>query len=114
MTPDRKGGRMDITFSPIGLIHSPFTQPADTPFQTSRSQAIGQVELYPQFTDGLQDIDGLSHIILLYVFHQSSGFELLVRPLLDDRVHGVFATRYPARPNPIGLSIVRLVGRKDN
>ena len=105
---------MDITFSPIGLIHSPFTQPADTPLQTSRSQAIGQVEVYPQFVDGLQDIEGLSHLILLYVFHQSSGFDLLVKPFLDDREHGVFATRYPFRPNPLGLSIVRLVGRREN
>ena len=105
---------MDITFSPIGVIHSPFTQPDDTPLQTSRSMAIGQVEVYPPFADGLQDIEGLSHIILLYVFHQAEGFELQIKPYLDDRIHGVFATRYPFRPNPIGLSIVRLAGRRDN
>ncbi len=66
------------------------------------------MEVYPEFFAGLQDLDGFSHIILLYVFHHSSGYSLRVKPFLDHQERGLFATRYPARPNPIGLSIVRL------
>ena len=97
---------------PIGIIHSPFTEKDQTPIQASRSQAIGMVEVYPEFADGLQDIDGFSHLILLYAFHLSSGYSLYVIPFLDDQQRGVFATRYPYRPNPIGLSVVRLKMRQ--
>jgi tRNA (adenine37-N6)-methyltransferase len=93
---------------PIGVIHSPFTVKDQTPIQASRSQAAGEVEVFPEFAPGLQDLDGFSHIILLYVWHEAQGFELLVKPFLDDQKHGVFATRYPGRPNQIGISIVRL------
>ncbi len=99
---------------PIGVIHSPFAQKSVTPIQPSRSQAIGKVELFPQFADGLQDIEGFSHLILVYVFHQSSGYSLQVTPFLDDQKRGLFATRYPRRPNPIGLSTVRLLSRDAN
>ena len=102
---------MDYKMYPIGVIHSPFTEKSETPIQPSRSQAIGKVEIYPQFTDGLQDIEGFSHLILLYVFHRSSEYSLKVTPFLDDQTHGLFATRYPCRPNPIGLSTVRLLSR---
>jgi tRNA (adenine37-N6)-methyltransferase len=103
---------MEITMHSIGVIHSPFTEKHQTPIQSSRSQAIGLVELYPEFADGLKDIESLSHIHLLYVFHQSSGYALQVKPFLDDQEHGIFATRYPYRPNPIGLSTVRIVSRR--
>ena len=99
---------------PIGVIHSPFFEKDETPIQSSRTQTVGLVDVHPEFADGLQDIDGFSHIILLYVFHRSSGFSLRVKPFLDDREHGLFATRYPYRPNPIGLSVVRLVKRQGN
>lgn len=100
-------------FQPIGLIHSPFTHRDQTPIQPCRSSAVGQVELLPEYEEGLQDLDGFSHIILLYHFHQASpGFELSVTPFLDDAPKGLFATRYPRRPNSIGLSIVRLVRRE--
>ena len=99
---------------PIGVIHSPFTEKKQTPIQPTRSQAVGRVEVYPEYAGGLLDLEGLSHIILLYVFHQSHGFTLRVKPFLDDQEHGLFATRYPARPNPIGLSIVRLLARQEN
>jgi tRNA-Thr(GGU) m(6)t(6)A37 methyltransferase TsaA len=99
---------------PIGVIHSPFTDKKQTPIQPTRSQALGQVEVYPEFAEGLQDVEGLSHVILLYVFHCSSGYTLRVKPFLDDALHGLFATRYPCRPNPIGLSIVRLIARHVN
>ena len=99
---------------PIGIIHSPFTEKDQTPIQPTRSQATGLVEVYPEFAAGLQDLDGFSHIILLYVFHRSSGYSLRIKPFLDHQERGLFATRYPARPNPIGLSIVELRIARDN
>jgi len=72
------------------------------------------VEVYPEFADGLEDIEELSHIHLFYVFHKSSGYTLQVKPFLDDHEHGIFATRYPCRPNPIGISTVRLLFRQKN
>ena len=106
--------RQEFIMRPIGVIHSPFTDKEQMPIQASRSQAIGLVEVYPEFADGLKDIEELSHIHLFYVFHQSSGYALQVKPFLDDREHGIFATRYPYRPNPLGISTVRLLSRQDN
>jgi tRNA-Thr(GGU) m(6)t(6)A37 methyltransferase TsaA len=105
---------MEVVMKPIGVIHTPFTDKAQTPIQPARSSADGLVEVYPEFADGLQDIEGFSHIILLYVFHKSSSHTLRVKPFLDNQLRGLFATRYPARPNPIGLSVVRLISRRDN
>jgi len=105
---------MEFIFKPIGVIRSPFTEKDKTPIQASRSQAVGQVEVYPEFADGLKDIDALSHIYVLYAFHESQGYKLHVKPFLDDREHGIFATRYPYRPNPIGFSIFRLLSREGN
>lgn len=97
-------------FQPIGLIRSPFARRDRTPIQPYRSAAEGQVELLPQYEGGLRDLDGFSHIILLYFFHRADpGFDLSVTPFLDDEPKGLFATRYPRRPNPIGLSVVRLM-----
>ena len=100
---------MEFVLRPIGEIHSPFNDKRTMPIQASRSQALGQIEVYPAYVAGLQDLDGFSHIILLYVFHRSADYTLTVTPFLDDRKHGLFATRYPQRPNPIGISIVRLL-----
>ena len=105
---------MEFIMKPIGVIHSPFTDKKQTPIQPTRSQAIGRVEVYSDFASGLKDLEYFSHIILLYVFHQSHGYPLQVKPFLDDQEHGLFSTRYPARPNPIGLSIVRLLARQEN
>jgi len=105
---------MKFVMQEIGVIHSPFTEKSQTPIQASRSQARGTVEVYPEYAEGLQDLEGLSHIYLIYAFHESSGYSLLVKPFLDERLHGLFATRYPYRPNPIGLSIVRLLEKEDN
>ena len=105
---------MEFVMRPIGVIHSPFTDRKQTPIQPTRSQAVGQVILHPEFADGLQDVEEFSHIILLYAFHQSEGYSLRVRPFLDDQLRGLFATRHPCRPNPIGLSIVRLLALRDN
>jgi tRNA-Thr(GGU) m(6)t(6)A37 methyltransferase TsaA len=98
----------------IGIIHSPFTDKTQTPIQSSRSEAVGRVEVYPEFTEGLQDIDGFSHLILLYVFHCSDEYTLRVKPFLGDQWRGLFATRYRCRPNPIGLSLVHLLARQGN
>ena len=105
---------MQFIMRSIGVIHSPFDDKDQTPIQPNRSTAKGQVEVFPDYADGLKDIEGFSHIILVYVFHQSEGYNLQVRPFLDDQLRGLFATRYPYRPNPIGLSVVRLLGRHEN
>ncbi len=99
--------------APIRTIHSPFTDLSNTPIQPSGASGVeGTIEIKPEFAAGLEDLEGFSHLILLYHFHLSSGFSLTVAPFLDDRPHGVFATRAPRRPNPIGLSVVRFVRRE--
>lgn len=105
---------MQFFMRPIGVIHTPFADKSQTPIQSSTSNAIGQVEVYPEFSDGLQDIDGFSHLHLLYVFHCSGEYALQVKPFLDDQLRGLFATRHPCRPNPIGLSVIRLLDRRYN
>jgi tRNA-Thr(GGU) m(6)t(6)A37 methyltransferase TsaA len=102
---------MDFTLSPVGVIHSPYTDKKQTPIQPTRSQALGTVEVFPEFVDGMEGLDGFSYLILLYIFDRSDGYSLRVQPFLDHRTHGIFATRYPYRPNPLGLSIVRLLKR---
>ena len=104
----------EILFHPIGIIRTPFTEREGTPIQASLSETRGSVDIFPEFEQGLQDLEGFSHIFLLYAFHESSGFSLLVKPFLDDQLHGLFATRHPNRPNPLGLSVVRLLGREGN
>lgn len=105
---------MEFIMHPIGLIHSPFTDKSKTPIQPSRSTSKGTVEIFSDFAEGLADVEGFSHIILLYVFHCSSGYELQVKPFLDNQLRGLFATRHPCRPNPIGMSIVRLLNCQNN
>jgi tRNA (adenine37-N6)-methyltransferase len=105
---------MEFVMRPIGEIHSPFIDKRETPIQPSRSTARGQVEVYPAYAAGLRDLGGFSHIILLYAFHRSDDYTLMVKPFLDNHERGLFATRYPARPNPIGLSIVRLLSIHDH
>jgi tRNA (adenine37-N6)-methyltransferase len=101
----------EITYRPIGVIRSPFKQAEGMPIQSSAAQGVaGTVELEPEFAAGLKDLDGFSHILLLYHFHMSKGHSLEVKPFLDDVLRGVFATRAPKRPNPIGISVVRLTG----
>jgi tRNA (adenine37-N6)-methyltransferase len=98
-----------VTYTPIGIVHSPFKIPKNVPIQTSASNGTkGTIEIYPQYAEGLKDLDGFSQIILLYHFHLAHSGDLIVKPFLDDQLHGIFATRSPARPNRIGLSIVRL------
>ncbi|MBM4141177.1 MAG: tRNA (N6-threonylcarbamoyladenosine(37)-N6)-methyltransferase TrmO [Nitrospira sp.] len=100
----------EIIYKPIGIIHSPFKDVKGMPIQTTAAQGIaGTIEIEPEYTGGLKDIEGFSHIILVYHFHLSEGYSLEVKPFIDDHLRGVFATRAPRRPNPIGLSVVRLV-----
>jgi tRNA-Thr(GGU) m(6)t(6)A37 methyltransferase TsaA len=103
---------MPFVMQPIGVIRTPFVEGDEIPIQPAFSQATGQVEVHPEYAEGLQDIEGFSHIILLYALHRSSGYALRVKPFLDHRLRGVFATRHPRRPNPIGLSVVRLLARR--
>jgi tRNA (adenine37-N6)-methyltransferase len=105
---------MEFVMKSIGIIHSPFTDKKQTPIQPTRSVASGYVEVFPEFVEGLLDLEGFSHIILQFVFHQSDGYTLRVKPFLDDQLRGLFSTRYPYRPNPIGLSVVRLLTRREN
>ena len=106
---------MEITFEPIGIIHSPFTELDEMPIQpTSETSTSGHIELYPEFTKGLKDLEGFSHIYLLYHFHKTPRARLHVKPFLDKDVRGIFATRAPSRPNPIGLSLVKLAGIDGN
>lgn len=94
---------------PIGLIHTPFTDLAGMPIQPSGAAGVrGTVEIFAEYRAGLKDLEGFSHIVLLYVFHRSEGYKLHVVPFMDTEQRGVFATRAPVRPNPIGLSVVRL------
>lgn len=103
-----------VQLKPIGTIHTPFKYKKDTPIQPAKSKALGQIEVFKKYQEGLEDIDGFSHLILLYKFHKSKGYRLKVKPFLDNKKRGVFATRFPKRPNQIGLTVVKLVKRKNN
>lgn len=92
----------------IGIIHTPFTEETGMPIQPTFSEATGTVEIDPAYSDGLLDIEGLSHLVLLYRFHRANGHDLRVQPFMEDETHGVFATRAPRRPTSIGMSVVKL------
>ena len=101
-----------ISFEPIGVVRSPYTETAAIPKGSGASHDVdGILEIRPELEAGLADIEGFSHLIVIWVFHQSQGASLNAHPPSDDRPHGVFATRSPQRPNPIGLTVVRLLGR---
>ena len=98
-----------ISYTPIGIIHSPFTELESMPIQPSGAQGIkGHILINEDFIEGLDDLDGFSHIYLLYHLHLSNSYNLKVVPFLDDQLRGIFSTRAPKRPNPIGLSVVKL------
>jgi tRNA-Thr(GGU) m(6)t(6)A37 methyltransferase TsaA len=102
---------MKIEYRPIGFVHSPHQTASGTPIQPSRAKGIlGTVEIDEEYAEGLSDLDGFSHIVLICHLHKASGFKLKVVPYLDTELRGLFATRSPSRPNPIGISIVRLLG----
>ena len=103
----------EIRYRPIGVIHTPFTNIVGMPIQPAGAKGIrGTIRLDSRWVAGLKDLAGFSHLILVYLFHLSEGFRLRVKPFMDDRLRGVFATRAPRRPNPIGISVVKLLGVK--
>lgn len=104
-----------ITFRTIGWIRSAHTNPAATPIQpVYANDCVGRLEILPEFAEGLADIDGFSHIYLFYHLHRAPVAQLRVKPFLQDVEHGIFATRAPCRPNPLGMSLVRLLRCEDN
>ncbi len=103
----------EFVMKPIGVIRTPFTDTRGMPIQPRFSAAVGQVQVFEEYADGLLDLDAFSHVILIYALHRAEGYTLRVTPFLDDATHGLFATRYPRRPNPIGLSVVRLLSCHD-
>ncbi|MCE7741860.1 MAG: tRNA (N6-threonylcarbamoyladenosine(37)-N6)-methyltransferase TrmO [Candidatus Heimdallarchaeota archaeon] len=100
---------MEYTISPIGTIESPFEDNEEAPIQPSFSDAFGTIIINPEFVEGLTELEGFSHIILLYLFDRATTVDLKVIPYLDDTPKGIFAIRHPNRPNKIGMSIVQLV-----
>jgi tRNA-Thr(GGU) m(6)t(6)A37 methyltransferase TsaA len=105
---------MEVCYSFIGIIHSPFNAQPGTPIQSVYSSAEGTIEIFPEYADGLQEIEGFSHLILLYHFHHTGAVQIRVAPFLDnENVRGIFATRHHDRPNRIGLSIVELLSVED-
>ena len=106
----------EIRLKPIGIIHTPYKTPKDCPKQGFMSHGVSaSIELLPEFKEGLLDLDGFSHIVLIWVFSKSEkGHELFSTPPGENRPYGVFATRSPFRPNPIGLTTVRLISMENN
>lgn len=103
---------MDITIAPIATMRTPFAETAQIPKGLdAKHETEGIIELDPAFEAGLQDIEGFSHLYVLWLFHRAQGYDLIAHPPSDDRPHGVFATRSPQRPNPIGLTVVQLLRR---
>ena len=104
-----------FSFIQIGTIKTPHLEADKTPIQpTFAVDCRGEVLVFPEFAEGLRDIEGFSHIFLIYAFHKVATSKLIVKPFLEDIEHGVFATRAPCRPNPIGISVVRLLGKREN
>jgi putative methyltransferase, YaeB/AF_0241 family len=105
----------DISYKPIGIIHTHYKDITGMPIQPSGADGVsGSIILRPELTSGLKDIEGFSHIILIYHFHLVTGYKLEVTPFMDRKPHGLFATRVPLRPNPIGISTVKLLKTEHN
>ena len=104
-----------LIYSPIGIIHTSFKTIENIPIQNVGAKGeLATIEILPAFAEGLKDLSGFSHIILIYHLHKVEYFTLSVKPFMDTVEHGIFATRSPVRPNPIGLTVVKLNGIKDN
>jgi tRNA-Thr(GGU) m(6)t(6)A37 methyltransferase TsaA len=106
--------RNSLELKPIGVIHSPYKNMGEVPHQGHKSEEISQIEVFKEFEEGLKDIEGFSHIIVIYWFHKSQGYHLLVKTPWDDSLHGLFTTRSPHRPCPLGLTVAELVDREKN
>jgi tRNA-Thr(GGU) m(6)t(6)A37 methyltransferase TsaA len=103
-----------LELKPIGIIHSPYKNMGAAPYQGYKSEDISQIEVFKEFEEGLRDIEGFSHIMVVYWFHKSQGYHLLVKTPWDDSLHGLFTTRSPHRPCPLGLTVAELVVREKN
>jgi len=104
-----------ITFQPIGIIRTPHKDIRNMPIQPVAADGIiGEVEIYPQYIDGLKDLDGFSHVTLIYYFHKIESYDLQVVPFMDTEKRGIFACKAPKRPNAIGISTVKLISVHDN
>jgi tRNA-Thr(GGU) m(6)t(6)A37 methyltransferase TsaA len=104
-----------IQFIQIGTVHTPFKEAKGTPIQPGAAAGIeGTIEVFQEYSEGLKDLEGFSHIILVYHFHRVRNTSLEIIPFMDDKKHGIFSTRAPNRPNPIGISVVRLTGIEGN
>jgi tRNA (adenine37-N6)-methyltransferase len=113
--PETQDPSAAFTMRPIGLIRSPYTETSQIPKGPgAHHDAQGVIELLPEYEAGLKDVEGFSHLYVLWVFHRSQGYDLVAKPPVDPRPHGVFSTRSPRRPNPIGLTVVWLLHREDN
>ncbi|MDY0186530.1 MAG: tRNA (N6-threonylcarbamoyladenosine(37)-N6)-methyltransferase TrmO [Syntrophus sp. (in: bacteria)] len=107
--------KTSVIYRPIGVIHSEHTVPEKTPIQPVYARGCkGEVKVYQEFEDGLSDLEGFSHLYLIYHFHRAETAQLLIKPFLQDLIRGIFSTRAPRRPNAIGLSIVELIRREGN
>nr|QNO54241.1 S-adenosyl-L-methionine-binding protein [Methanosarcinales archaeon ANME-1 ERB7] len=102
--------KMELT--QIGVIHTPYKTLSECPHQTCKSEQIAEIEVYDDYVGGLKDVEGFSHILILYWLHKATGYSLLVRTPWDAKPHGLFTTRSPRRPNPIGSSVVELIERR--
>lgn len=108
-----------IDLKAIGVIHSPYKEKEEVSKKGSASSRgfdsiSGEIEIFKEYAEGLKDIEGFSHLIVLFIFHKSKGYSLHVKPFLDDKLRGLFSTRHPNRPNPIGITIVELIEKKGN
>ncbi|MFA5300115.1 MAG: tRNA (N6-threonylcarbamoyladenosine(37)-N6)-methyltransferase TrmO [Lutibacter sp.] len=104
-----------ININPIGIIHTPFNAIKGMPIQPLAAKGVkGYIELFPEYIKGLTDLAEFSHITLLYHLHKINGYNLMVKPFMDNKEHGIFATKSPKRPNAIGLSTVKLLGIENN
>lgn len=107
--------KREFRIKAIGVIHTPYSETAETPIQGAfEPDAVGTVEVFDEFAEGLADVEGFSHLTLIYIFHKAKPAGLIVKPFLVDELKGVFATRSPRRPNGIGMTTVRLLGRDGN
>lgn len=103
-----------MKYTPIGKIHTPYRLGDEVPRQAAQSKTEGIIEVYEEYAEGLKDLEGFSHIIVLYIFDKIRGYDLKVTTPWDDKPRGLFATRAPRRPNPIGLSTVEIQEIKEN
>ncbi len=104
----------EMRLKAIGVVHSPFQEPGEIPRGKELRESESKIEVFPEYAGGLKDVEGFSHLYILYWMHRASPAAVLAKPRLDDKMRGLFATRAPHRPNPLGLSLVRLIKVEGN